>query len=276
MNMSSSTRPGWPAITVHPLTDPAARPVIGHRGNCAHAPENTLESFRQAVALGVDGLELDVRLSKDGQVVVMHDATVDRTTNGTGAVDSLTLAELRDFDAGAGFSRDGAFPYRGRGIGIPLLDEVLEQLPDTPLLIEIKTLEAGAAVRRVIEEHAASARCVAAAFDIRTLGVFRGSGIALSASTSHVVGVLGPALMGGRFYRLPFQMMSLPRFHRGIPLPLGSIARAVAPAGVPVHVWTVNKPATARRLWRKGIRGILADDPGVILEARARLPDDLR
>ena len=256
---------------VHPLLDLSARPVIGHRGNSAHAPENTLESFRQAVAAGVDALELDVRLTRDGEVVVMHDATLDRTTSGTGRVAEFTLAQLREVDAGACFTREGSFPYRDRGIGVPLLSDVLEQLPGTPLLIEIKVPEAAPAVRRVIESHHAAARCIAAAFDVHTLDAFTGSDIAIASATAHVASMLLPAITGRRLQRLPFGTMSIPRSYRGIPLPLGAIARAVAPAGVGVHVWTVNDPLTAQRLWRHGVRGILSDDPARILAARAEL-----
>jgi glycerophosphoryl diester phosphodiesterase len=254
---------------MHPLLDFAAHPVVGHRGNRAHAPENTLESFRQAVALGVDALELDVRLSKDGEVVVMHDPTLDRTTNMHGAVAQRTLGELRHADAGARFEGpDGTFPYRGRGIGIPSLADVLEELPETPLLVEIKVPEAGPAVRRVIESHAATGRVIVAAFDGQTLEAFRGSNIPVSSATAHVARLLLPAVLGRQVAHLPFQVMSLPPVYRGLRLPLGAIAHAVAFARVPVHVWTVNSADQARRLWRKGIRGILSDDPGVILPAR--------
>ena len=82
------------------LLDPDARPVIGHRGNRAHAPENTLESFREAVTLGVDAVEFDLRVSRDDALVVMHDQTLDRTTDGSGSVAMRTVAELRSLDAG--------------------------------------------------------------------------------------------------------------------------------------------------------------------------------
>jgi glycerophosphoryl diester phosphodiesterase len=89
------------------LLDPRARPVIGHRGNRAHAPENTLESLREAVALGVDAVEFDLRVSRDGSLVVMHDETLDRTTNGSGPVALRTVTELKGLVAGAGFTTDG-------------------------------------------------------------------------------------------------------------------------------------------------------------------------
>ena len=103
------------------LLDPRARPVIGHRGNRAHAPENTVESLREAVALGVDAVEFDLRVSRDGVLVVMHDETLGRTTDGSGPVALRTVAELKRLDAGARFTPDGGrtFPWRGRGVSVP-------------------------------------------------------------------------------------------------------------------------------------------------------------
>ena len=91
---------------LHPLLDPDKRPIVGHRGNPAYAPENTMESFRQALAAGAECVELDVRLSADGVAVVMHDPTVDRTTNLSGAVASISAEQSRSADAGARFTRD--------------------------------------------------------------------------------------------------------------------------------------------------------------------------
>ena len=124
------------------LLDPHARPVIGHRGNRVASPENTLESMREAVSVGVDGVEFDLRVSRDGRLVVMHDATLERTTNGAGRVALHTAAQLRSFDAGANFTlNEGkSFPFRGRGVGVPLFDEIVEGLPrELPLIIELKT-----------------------------------------------------------------------------------------------------------------------------------------
>ena len=254
----------------HPLLDPSVRPVVGHRGNCAHAPENTLVSFRQAVALGVDALEFDVRLTRDGEVVVVHDPTLTRTTGVAGEVRDMTLAELRDADAGATFSRDQgrSFPYRGLGIGIPTLAEVLEELPQFPVLIELKVAEVAAATRRVIERMGAEARCIVASSVEAAIPPFEGSRIAIGATPGHVAPLLLPALMGRRFQALPFRTMSLPRMWRGIPVPLAALARATRPAGATLHVWTINDPATAKRLWMRGVHGILSDDPAAMLAAR--------
>lgn len=221
----------------------------------------------------MDALEFDVRLSRDGAVVVFHDATTERTTGTAGTVAGRTLAELRALDAGATFSADGkhTFPYRGRGIGIPTLEEVFEAFPQTPVLVEIKVADAGAATRAVIERCGAVGRTVVASFLSEALVPFAGSGIPTCATPAAMVPLYLPSLMGRRFRALPFQVMSLPRFHRGIPVPLRALARAAQPAGVPLHVWTVNDPALARRLWRVGVRGIVSDDPAAIIAARERL-----
>ena len=257
---------------MHPLLDLTSRPVVGHRGNSAHAPENTLESFRQAVSLGVDALEFDVRLTRDGEIVVIHDPTVTRTTGASGAVADMTLADLRRLDAGATFTTNGsrAFPYRGRGIGISTLAEVLAAFPDVPLLIEVKVVEAARPTCDVITGAGAKDRCIAASFAPEALIPFARAGIPISSPPASIVPMCVPALLGRRYTSLSFQAMSLPRVFRGIPVPLRALARATEPAGVPLHVWTVNDAAVALRLWRAGVRGILSDDPAAILRARER------
>src|SRR5215212_7629564 len=113
---------------------------LAHRGASDIAPENTIEAFRLAVEAGAGGLELDVHITRDGRLVVIHDATVDRTTGGTGAVSGMTIDELRGLDAGYKFSPEAGptRPYRGRGVRVPTLDEVLEEFPGVAVNIDIK------------------------------------------------------------------------------------------------------------------------------------------
>lgn len=124
--------------------------VVAHRGAPVQAPENTMESFRLGAEAGADAIELDVHLTKDGHLTVIHDETVDRTTDGSGAVADFTLKDLRKLDAGARFAAaDGSTPFAGKGLTIPTLEEVLDWLPDTVgLVVEIK---ARAAVPKVVE-----------------------------------------------------------------------------------------------------------------------------
>lgn len=252
------------------LLDPHARPVIGHRGNRAHAPENTIVSMLEAVALGVDALEFDVHVTRDDVLVVLHDPTLDRTTNGRGPVAALTAAELSQFDAGARFSKDGrTFPWRGRGVTVPTFDAVIEALPPAlPLIVEIKTPAATPALRRAIVRHGLASRIIVAGFDPASTRDLRGGGFALGASTPDVARLLAPALLRQRITRPWFQALCIPPVHRGIPVPVAAIARAARPHGVVTHVWTINSPAKAQRLWRQGIQGIISDDPALMIAAR--------
>ena len=257
------------ADLLHPLLDPSRRPIVGHRGNAAYAPENTLESFRQALAAGAECIELDVHLSADGVAVVMHDATLDRTTDATGAIGALPLTRIRQADAGARFSADGrSFPYRAAGLVVPTLEEVLRELSDAPLLIEIKTSRASAETRRLIEQYGAESRCVVESFDSRALDAFRGSRIPIGASSTDVRRLLHRVVTRLPVRSLPYSVMCIPPRLRGIRVPIASLVRLTRPAGCLVHIWTINDPPVARGLWDVGVRGIVTDDPGLMRRTR--------
>lgn len=252
------------------LLDPDARPVVAHRGDSVHAPENTMAAFEQAVRLGADALEFDVRLTADGVPVVHHDPTVERTTNGAGPVASLTLTALRALDAGAHFTPDGgrSFPFRGAGVGVPTLDEVLGAWPAIPVLIEIKEAAASAAVRTALDRHRADGRAVVASFVDAAVAPFRGSRYATGAARGDVARLLAATLAGVRV-RPAYQLASVPRAYNGLPLPVVRFARVLRPAGVPVSVWTVDAPAEARALWAAGVSGMVSNDPAALLAVRA-------
>ena len=119
--------------------------IIGHRGARGVAPENTVASIRHAVEVGAQAIEIDLHASKDEELVVIHDSTVDRTTDGTGPVDQYTLDELRKLDAGYRFTADEGqtFAFRGQGVQIPALDEAMEAIGDLPAILEVKSAAAG-------------------------------------------------------------------------------------------------------------------------------------
>lgn len=253
------------------LLDPHARLVIGHRGDRAHAPENTLESLLQAVALGVDAVEFDLRVSRDGALIVIHDETLDRTTDGIGPVALRTVAELGSLDAGARFTPDEGhtFPWRGRGVRVSTFDEIIESLPrELPCIIELKTAAATELLRVAVRRHDIAHRIIVAGFDPEATRPLRGAGFALGASTPDVAHLLLPALLRLRVGSQLFQALCIPPRWHGLPVPIAALARALRESGTVIHVWTVNDPAYALQLWREGVQGIISDDPGVILAAR--------
>ncbi|HKO15027.1 MAG TPA: glycerophosphodiester phosphodiesterase family protein [Gemmatimonadaceae bacterium] len=255
------------------LLEPDAHPVIAHRGNSAHAPENTLAAFDQALAAGADALELDVRLTRDGAVVVLHDPDLVRTTGVQGLVGEMDLAAVELLDAGARFTPDGgrSFPYRGTGLKVPLLEEVLERYAQTPLIIEPKAPEVLQPLRQLLERHAALDRTlVDAALDAAVLPL-RGGSVATGASMREVARLLARSCLPKMPSRLPYRALCIPLSYQGMPVPAAWLARRTRAAGVVTHVWTIDDPVVAARLWRAGVQGIITNDPARMLRAREEL-----
>jgi glycerophosphoryl diester phosphodiesterase len=258
---------GHPA---HILLDTTRRLIIGHRGAAAHAPENTLPSFRLAERAGADALELDVHLSADGVPVVIHDPTLLRTAGRDLAVANESFARLRDADAGSRFTRDGGrtFPWRGRGIQIPSLEEVATSFPQMPLLIELKVLGAGDAVRRVLWAAGALHRSLLVSFDQRAVGGFRDGTTVTGAGRTEMITLLARSLVRRLPARVPYQAIFVPRRYWGLGIPPAPFARAGRELGIAVHTWVENDPVVARDLWSMGITGIVTDDPGALRVSR--------
>jgi glycerophosphoryl diester phosphodiesterase len=258
--------------SANPLLDLEARPVIAHRGASAHAPENTLPAFELAVQYGADAFELDVRLSRDGAPVVLHDATLERTTGLAGPVRARTLAELRMADAGHWFTPDGGrtLPCRDRGIRIPTLAEVLWAFPAMPMLIEVKEPEVQEAVRRVLVDQGACERCVVASENDEALALFREGPVFCGASARDITELYRAVLFRRRLPAPRYRLLSVPLRHRGLPVPTRRFVAAARRLGCPVHVWTVNDPATARRLWARGVAGVVTNEPGELVKAANR------
>jgi glycerophosphoryl diester phosphodiesterase len=203
-------------------------------------------------------------------VVVIHDATVDRTTDGSGAVSGMTLADLRSLDAGCRFvSRSGA---RSAGAArIPTLNEVLEEFPKTPMIIELKNAAASAGTLALIEHHDAKGRCIVDSFHADALEVFRGSGIARGPSRNGVARLIVRSFLGTKWPGVELDAVCIPRNYRGLPLPIARIARLLRRENKTTHIWTVNNPREAMDLWRLGVAGIITDDVAAIVAARQGL-----
>lgn len=253
------------------LLDPSAHPVIGHRGASAEAPENTLPSFLRAIEQGADAIELDVHVTADDVPVVIHDPMATRTTSGDGAIAAMSWRKLRELDAGARFTPDGGttYPYRDQGIRVPSVEEVLTTIPaGLPMIIEVKALHAQWALRRVLERFKAASRCIVAAFEAGALGAFSEPPFTCGASRRDVVRLMARTLAGMRPGRVPYRAICPPTEYYGVPVPISLIVRGARQLGAPVHVWTVDDPREATRLWGHGVSGIISNAPRRILEAR--------
>ena len=248
---------------MNPLLDLSAHPIIAHRGASGSAPENTIPAFELAVRQGADALELDVRLTSDGVPVVLHDAALDRTTDVGGLLGDLSLADLRKVDAGARFTPDRgrSFPFRGGDIRIPRLAEVLRAFPDVPMIVEVKEVGAQAAVRDAVLEANAASRCVLASEHHAAIERLREPPFAVAASSVEIAALYRAVL----FRRVPpsvtYRCLSVPLRYRGLPVPTRAFVAAARGLGCPVHVWTVNDPATARTLWGRGVAGVVTNYP---------------
>ena len=253
----------------NPLLDPNARLVIAHRGNSARTAENTMRSLVEAVELGADALEFDVRTTRDRVPVLMHDAHLDRTTNGHGALADHTLTELRSLDAAA--RSPVAVPGREE---IPTLEETLDRLREMPLIIEVKELRAAEATERLVRKMGAEDRVVVGSVDGLVMAWFHRTGLHTCASMSDVARLLPRAVLGARLAQPVFHVLSVPPRYSGVPIPVVAMAKATHKVGVPTHVWTVNDPRVARAYWKRGVNGILTDDPAAMIRARAAQNDD--
>jgi glycerophosphoryl diester phosphodiesterase len=221
-----------------------------------------MAAFRQAVDLWrADILEMDVHLSSDGKLVVIHDPTVDRTTDGSGRVRDLTWAELRELDAGHRFvALDGTPSFRGKGARLPLFEEVLEAFPRMRLNVESKAPEAAAPLVAAIEKHGARQRVLIAAEHEQNRDGARGYEGPWGASTSHVAGL--------RF--LPFgytpdvDVIQVCEWWHGIHVVTPGLIQRAHDRNIPVQVWTVDDPADMYRLLAMGVDGIQSDRPDLL------------
>jgi glycerophosphoryl diester phosphodiesterase/membrane-associated phospholipid phosphatase len=250
--------------------------VIAHAGAQGHAPGNTLPAFAVALEQGADTLEMDLQITADGHIVVIHDGTVDRTTDGTGAVADLTLEELRTLDAGWAFQdADGDHPYRGEGVTIPTLDEVLEAFPDTPLIVELKLDGGEAIIQPVIDLVAASGRqesIAIASFDEDYLRPVRDQlpDVATNMPESETFGFYVRQLAGLHpWWSPPGELFQVPEEFDGRQVVTRRFTRAAERLGVEVQVWTVNEPEDMHRILDAGAHGIMTDHPDRLVEVLA-------
>lgn len=257
----AAMRPLHPVLAGSPI-------LIAHRGGAGLQPENTMAAFRDAAERWqADMFEFDVRATADGRCVIIHDPTVDRTTNDSGAVADMTYDELRELDAGYRFTPDGGqtFPFRDRGITIPLIEDVFEAFPGMRFTIEVKAGAAQTPLFDAIERFACADRVIAAGMYNADRTLFHRHSGALSASTEQMRAWMYRHLVGlGRWAGLRADVVQVPERAEGLRIVTPRFVRALHARGILVHVWTVNDERDMRRLLEWGVDGLVSDRPDIL------------
>lgn len=222
-------------------------------------------------------LEMDLQLSSDGELVVIHDRTLERTTDGDGAVAALSLAQLQALDAGYNWSADGgqSYPYRGQGIRIPSFAEVLDKLPDAPKVIEIKVPDVGIEVLLcdALQAHQQQDQVIVASIYERSLQLFREQcpGVATSAGPGSVRLLVALNWLGlGSLLSPSYQALQIPETHDGLLVASPSLLKAAAQRGLNVQLWTINEQPDMRRLLDLGVHALITDYPDRALQVLGR------
>lgn len=249
-------RPGAAYLAGAPL-------LIAHRGGSKLAPENTLLAFERALSWWrSDLIELDVQPTRDGEVVVFHDATLDRTTDGRGPVVEHDLDQIRTLDAGYRFTADGQnFPFRGRGIGVSTLKEVLEAFPGVRINIEIKDGRAQDRVWETVRETEAMGRVLVAAGSTRDRLRLKGYPVPVSAGKEEIRPFIAQLRLGLVLYTPPVDALQVPDFWEGRQVLTPELVRAAHSRNIAVHVWTVDEIEAMTRYLDWGVDGIVTDRP---------------
>ena len=250
--------------------------VIAHQGGDGVWPGDTMFAFENAVKIGADVLEMDAHITKDGQIVLMHDERVDRTTNGTGLIEDLTLDQLKQLDGAYKWSNDGGntFPYRGRGILVPTLEELFQKFPQMRYVIEIKltTNPIDKPLCALIRQYNMQDKVVIASFHDGAMQNFRATcpEVATSASRGEVTKIvlLGKIFLSGlvapqyESIQPPYD----PAESKNIPIMTRRFIRESHAKNLAVEPWTVNDPELMKQYIEWGVDGIMTDRPDLMLE----------
>jgi glycerophosphoryl diester phosphodiesterase len=247
--------------------------IIAHRGFSGLYPENTMLSFERAAALPIDAIELDIHSSRDGKLVVIHDATLDRTTNLSGRVFDYSWEELKKADAGYHFDPEGnnTFPFRGKGAQIPLLEEVLMRFPDKKFIIEIKQQMPAIEdiLLRILQKYNLEDKVIVASEYYEPLGRVRGMNQAIATNLSSVEAREFYKLFRMKvpgFYKSAGDALQIPDRYRGERVVTPAFVEAAHRKGLIMHIWTVNDPDEMKVLIKDGVDGIITDFPDRLLD----------
>jgi glycerophosphoryl diester phosphodiesterase len=243
---------------MHPFFSSSRPLVFAHRGGSALAPENTMAAFANGLAVGADGFELDVQLSRDGVVVVQHDQTVDRTTPGHGRVDEMTARDLARLD-------------------VPALADVLARFRDARVIVEMKTngRELASGVVDAIRRSDALERVCLGAFGQRALNAARllEPALATSAAREEVRWALYRSWVRKPSYGVPYQGFQVPEWAGTTRIVSKRFVDMAHRADLSVQVWTVDDEADARRLLEWGVDALITDRPDIMVRVVRRVPE---
>ena len=252
----------------HPYFNPDKFLVIAHRGGRCLGPESTLYTYRKAVKLGVDVLEMDVRSTGDGQLIILHDDTVARTTNAMGPVENYSLVDLKKLDAAHRWSPDNGqtFPLRNKGVKIPTLAEVFNAFPQIKMNLEIKDTRSSTihSLCRLIHDHQMTKKIMVASFDADSLKEFRSlcPQVATSAGASEAMLFYGlQKVYLEAAYSPDAQALQVPETFRDLRVVNRRFIEAAHARNMRVQVWTVDDVDAMQRLLNLGVDGIMTDYP---------------
>ena len=259
---------------MHPFLDHPGPIAFAHRGGAGEAPENTLVAFEIAVELGYRYLETDAHITRDGVLVAFHDDRLDRVTDRAGAIADLAIADVEAADAGYTFSPDGgsSFPFRGQGIRVPRLEDVLVRWPDVRVNIDPKNDACVAPLATLLDRLSAWDRVCIGSFSDRRLRRIRelGRGWACTSMGPHAVALARIAATCGRIPHLPADCFQVPIRRGRVPIVTERFVTAAHRAGIPVHVWTINDESTIDGLLDLGVDGIMSDHLRLLSEVLRR------
>ena len=246
---------------------------IAHRGSQQLWPENTMVAFQGAVDLGFRFLETDLHASQDGVVVCFHDDRLERTTDAGGALRDRTFDQLREVDAGYRFGRRLDFPWRGKGVEVPSLEELATTFPAAQLVLDLKEDGLTGPLLDLIGRLKLWDRLIVGSFSDGRLADFRlaAAGRVATSTSPPEVRLVWRASRRGGAVALEAEALQIPRFYRGVPVVTRRFVETAHRSGVAVHVWTVNQPGEMRRLLDLGVDGLITDRPDLLrplLEAR--------
>lgn len=253
------------------------RPLnIAHRGGRGLSPEHTIFAYKKALQVGADVLELDVHSTKDGEIIVIHDPKVDRTTDGKGKVNELTLSEIKRLDAGYRFAikrgNKEEYPFRGKRLFIPALQEVFSEFPNQRINIEIKQFEPQieGALFGIIKEMNMTDNVLVVSENSKAIKRFRRISKDAIATGASVVEVRRFVIFM-RLKILPLYIpvadaFQIPEYHGDYHLLTEEFIEKAHKKNIKIHIWTVNEKKDMKRLIKMGVDGIITDYPDLLNE----------